>query len=111
MTCECSSECWFKSKTLDETFGRLLTHSHWKVKLLFALTVFSSPPLLWKHLPQKAGRKRMWMGTKSQMELQSDAARQTLSNIVTAMPNGRRENPLEKPSFEHELDRIPGIVF
>lgn len=37
------------------------------------------------------------MGNKCQMELQSGAVRQMLSNTVTAVPDGMRENPPEKP--------------
>lgn len=49
------------NKRQVKTFGGFMIHSHWKVKLQFALTVFSSPPLLENiFLRRQAGIKCGW---------------------------------------------------
>ena len=126
MTCECSelprTKGWLRQYLLSKIFGWIGIRAKWrhlvgswlsftgKVKLWFALPVYFSPSLSWKHLPQKTGRKKMWMRTECQMALQSDAVRQMLSDAVTVVPNGMREIPGETPSFDHELDGVPSIV-
>ena len=101
---------WFRQYLLSKIFGWIGIRAKWrhlvgswlsftgKVKLWFALPVYFSPSLSWKHLPQKTGRKKMWMRTECQMALQSDAVRQMLSDAVTVVPNGMR-NPWRNPEL------------
>ena len=126
MTCECSelprTKGWFRQYLLmSKIFGWIEIGDKWrhlvgswlsftgKVKLRFALPVYSSPHLSWKHLPQKTGRKKIWMRSKCQMALQSVAVRLRLSDTVICCAKWNDRNPWRSLSFEHELAGFPAL--